>query len=1079
MDEDALRDFLLSRVPEDGSAIGNGALFALLRGELSDLSEEDYHATRDALIDEGVLERGRGRGGSVRRAIASEDEDDEEGEDFALTAPEAATPARRKATGNAKRKPAGPVAVASYRHGETRANNPEVGVVHSANDPDGPKKRWAYDPHIDPALMFDSARGVVERLIDDALAAGDAATMRTALEELKRMQAPYLAWAGKAERTSFEVDTVSLHVHERIDPATILANAKKRMAEGGADAWGQADLFGEAFAPLPLRQVLDFYRHEKGWANRLVAGDSLLVMNSLLQKEGMAGKVQMIYIDPPYGIKYGSNFQPFTSKRDVKDGADVDLTQEPEMLKAFRDTWELGIHSYLTHLRDRLLLARELLHESGSVFVQISDENLHRVRSLLDEVFGLPNFVGQIIIQKTGGFTRKTLPLIEDYLVWYAKDLNALKYRDIREHSSFPEAGDKYYRKLQLHNGSFRILSKSESDEPEITIDQGRIFRHGPLNSDGPSSNPKPFLFQGIEYECNSNRHWTVDAETDLPRVARSGHVFPMGNDVAFKLFWDFNPSKQRGNVWLDTQSGGFNSEKVYVVQTTEKVIERCLLMTTDPGDLVLDPTCGSGTTAFVAEKWGRRWITCDSSRVAITLAKQRLMTASFDWFTLRYPHEGLKGGFVYQTVPHVTPKSIANNPEIDVIYSEKHPAIAAVLDDLNAALLASPPAPFKPAQGYRKGKAVAFSTGERLEDWEVPFDWPADWPEAAKAHFDAFHAARQAMQKAMDASIAANAEQETLYDKPEKDPARLRVTGPFTVEAVPAPTVLSMDEAAPPQEADSSIARQGETSRQAQWRDELLRTGIRAKGKDADGKQKFIRLADLEAVPGCRHLHASGTVAEGADAGARLLVSFGPEHAALEQRQVELALDEAAKLRPAARFIVFAAFAFDPEAAKDIDEVTWPGVTLLKAQMNTDLLTEDLKKARASNQSFWLMGQPEVDLKRVGDDWQVEVHGFDYFDPVKGDLVSGGKANIAMWLLDTDYDGRSLMPSQLFFPMAGAQDGWNRLKKTIRAELDEELLEQFHGTVSLPFKAGENARVAVKIVDDRGIESLRILPLG
>ena len=494
--------------------------------------------------------------------------------------------------------------------------------------------------------------------------------------------------------------------------------------------------------------------------------------------------------------------------------------------------------------------------------------------------------------------------------------------------------------------------------------------------------------------------------------------------------------------------------------------------MTTDPGDLVLDPTCGSGTTAFVAEKWGRRWITCDTSRVAITLAKQRLMTASFDYYALRYPHEGLKGGFDYETVPHITLKSIANNPDIDTIHDEDHPKITAALEGLNAALAAAPPKPLKPAQGARKGKPVDFAKGDTLHEWEVPFDWPDDWPEAARAPFDAFHAARQAMQRRMDQSIADHAEQETLYDKPRPDLGKLRITGPFSVEAVPSPTVRSLEEAEAAEggEADASVARSGETSRQSAWRDELLKTGARAKGG------AMMRFAEFETLPGLRHLHASGSVAE---TGERIVVSFGPEHAALEQRQVELALSEAETLRPAPKYVLFCAFTFDPEAAKDIEATNWPGVTLLKAQMNTDLLTQDLKKKRASNQSFWLMGQPEAELRRRKDGlWEVEVMGFDYFDPRTGDVTSGGTRNIAMWSLDTDYDNRSLMPRQVFFPMADDKGGWNRLKKTVRAELDEDLLEQFHGTVSLPFEAGETGRVAIKIVDDRGIESLKIMSL-
>ena len=493
--------------------------------------------------------------------------------------------------------------------------------------------------------------------------------------------------------------------------------------------------------------------------------------------------------------------------------------------------------------------------------------------------------------------------------------------------------------------------------------------------------------------------------------------------------------------------------------------------MTTDPGDLVLDPTCGSGTTAFVAEKWGRRWITCDTSRVAVTLAKQRLMTASYDYYELRYPHEGLRGGFIYKTVPHVTLKSIANNPEIDGICERMHPAIESALKALNASLKKHPPAEaFVVTEGGRKGEKLNFAKGAGSLEWEVPFEFPDDWPKSVREPFDTFHAARQAMQKQMDLSIAAHAESEILYDQPEKSKTKLRITGPFTVEAVPFATVLSLDEAEQPREADVAIARSGESARQHSWRDELLKTGVRGKGGQS------LKFSSLETLPGTVCLHATGTF----DSGERVVVSFGPEHASLEQRQVEHALHEAEHLRPAPEFILFCAFSFDPEAAKDIDETKWAGVTLLKAQMNTDLLTEDLKKARSSNQSFWLMGQPDVDLrKRKDGTYEIEVNGFDYFDTAKGELVSGGKSRIAMWSLDTDYDDRSLFPRQVFFPMAGKGEGWAKLKRDIRAELDESQLDKFHGTVSLPFEAGDNRKIAVKIVDDRGIESLKVIPLS
>jgi adenine-specific DNA-methyltransferase len=500
------------------------------------------------------------------------------------------------------------------------------------------------------------------------------------------------------------------------------------------------------------------------------------------------------------------------------------------------------------------------------------------------------------------------------------------------------------------------------------------------------------------------------------------------------------------------------------------------MLMTTDPGDLVLDPTCGSGTTAYVAEKWGRRWITCDTSRVAITLAKQRLMTASFYYFALRYPNEGLKGGFIYKTVPHVTLKSIANNPEIDAIYERLHPSIEAALAEFNACLAVEPPsAPFAVTEGARKGQKLSLGKkGQALLEWEVPFDYPDGWSPEARPLFVAFHAARQKMQAEMDRSIASQADNETLYDQPENTKNKLRITGPFTVEAVPFPTVLSLEEHATHSpiglEADLAIARTGITSRQHSWRDELLKAGIRGKGG------QMLKFAELEVLPGTTCLHASGHL----DTGERVVISFGPEHGALEQRQVEHALGEAGDLFPRPKMIVFCAFAFDPEAAKDIDALK--GITALKAQMNTDLLTEDLKKAKSkstTNQSFWLMGQPDVLLTQRPDGlWQVEVNGFDYFDTSKGELVSGGKGKIAAWSLDTDYDGRSLFPHQFFFPMAGKDEGWMKLKKDIRAELDEDLLKHFVGTVSLPFEAGANLTVAVKIVDDRGIESLKVMKL-
>lgn len=961
--------------------------------------------------------------------------------------------------------------IISYRHLDKRVNNPEVGMVTPFTDPDGGKTRWKYDPHIDPSLQFDSQRAWTENLIDDALASNDPEQMKQALEALKKAQSPYLNWAGKAEHTSFVVDTVSLHVHERVDPASILAAVRKRMGKeeksNGKVKALQPGLFDAPFENLPLRDALDFYKHEKGWSNRLIAGDSLLVMNSLLQKESMAGKVQMIYFDPPYGIKYGSNFQPFfSSKKVAATDKEKDLTTEPEMLKAFRDTWELGIHSYLTYIRDRLQLSRDLLNDSGSIFVQISDENIDSVKQILSEIFGAKNLISVITIKKTTSTTSNLISNVSDYVIWYAKDKSKLKFNPLYKQRVWSEDENFGYNKIKLENGAVFGYTKATAEYFERKLAVSAKYDN--LTSDNPGSIFEFSAF-GKTFLPGANSYWKTDRD-NFERLYKANRVHTTTSTLYYvRCFNDF-PVIEINNFWDDVAIGGFGDPKIYVVQTNSKIVERCMLMTTTPGDLVLDCTCGSGTTAYVAEKWGRRWITCDTSRIAIALAKQRLMTSSFDYYELKYPNEGLKGGFFYETVPHITLKSIANNPDIDQIYDRLHPKIKEALTQLNKELIAQPPASFKVTEGRRKGESLDFSKKAEFLEWEVPFEAPDAWHEAQVKALDAFHQARIAMQKQMDEAIAAHADQEILYDKPIINKNRLRISGPFTVEAVPFPSVKALDEAEALDEADASIARTGESGRKHDWMAELAKTGIRGPNG------QMINFTDLELIPydkDMQNIHAIGHI----ENGDRVVVSFGPEHAALEQRQVANAMNEAGNLFPLPKMIVFCAFTFDPEAAKDIDAIK--GITALKAQMNTDLLTEDLKKARSSNQSFWLMGQPDVEVHKLKDGkYQVEVLGFDYFDTVKGELISGGKSKIAMWSLDTDYDERSLFPHQVFFPIAGNGEGWEKLKKNIRAELDEILLEKFHGTKSLPFEAGDNKKIAVKIIDDRGIESLKVMNL-
>jgi len=887
---------------------------------------------------------------------------------------------RPKPKSTGKKKP-----IEQYEHkGKQRVNNPPVGLVTPDTDPDvksgQPKKTYQYDPHLDPQLV----------------------------------------WAGKAEHTSFEIPTVSLHVHERIDPRSIIEAVRKKNGSN----YEQMSLFSSKEENPPLRDAIDFYKHRHNWSNRLIAGDSLLVMNSLLEKEGLGGQVQMIYIDPPYGIKYGSNFQPFVNKRDVKDGKDEDLTAEPEMVKAFRDTWELGIHSYLTYLRDRLLLARELLSESGSVFVQISDENVHHVRELMDEVFGTSHACGIIAFVKTGGKGGELLDTVNDFLLWYAKDKDRIKYR--QQYFEKILGGEKAASYVWVESQDRKVRRRLSLDEIERReIPSGwRLFSVQNMTSQSGGDNSRfPVEFEGKSFRPTKN-YWKTNQE-GMKNLIKANRLVVSGNNLNYVRYQDDFPFIPINNVWTDTAIAGFSGEdKMYVVQTAKRVLQRCILMTTDPGDLVFDPTCGSGTTAFIAEQWGRRWITCDTSRVATTLAKQRLMSSVFDYYELAHPEEGVGSGFIYKTVPHITLKSIANN---------------------------EPPG------------------------------------------------------------------QETLYDQPYADNRRTRVTGPFTVEAVPAPTVKPLTTIHSPLSGEgmvdsgekelatdhsslsTSIARSGETLRQREYRDELLKSGIRGKNG------QYILFSRVEPLAGTQWLHAEAetrpnekgamTVREAkvkygphpgpllrGEGGQRTVISFGPEHAPLEQRQVELAWEEARSLKPRPSLLVFAAFQFDPEAAKDIDEINpeKAGMTLLKVQMNADLLTDDLKKKRTSSESFWLIGQPDVKLKQIksGHDkgkYQVEVLGFDYYNTRTGTIESGGNEKIAMWLLDTDYDGRSLFPRQVFFPMAGENEGWSRLARNLKAEIDEELIEQYRGTISLPFEPGKHKRIAVKIVDDRGIESLLV----
>ena len=833
------------------------------------------------------------------------------------------------------KKKAKPEPVDQYTHdNEKRSNNPPVGLVTPGTDPDQPSKKYSYDPRLDP----------------------------------------YLQWSGKQENSEFEVDTVSLHVHERIDPLTILEKAMKPKQST------QQTMFNYFETPEnnpPLRDAIDFYKHDQNWSNRLIAGDSLLVMNSLLEKEGMEGKVQMIYMDPPYGIKYGSNFQPFVNKRDVKDGKDEDLTQEPEMIKAFRDTWELGIHSYLSYLKDRLLLSKKLLTESGSIFVQISDENVHHVREIMDEIFGSENFINIITFRrKINTLGSKLLGVVSDYLIWYGKNKKQIKFNRLFQNRSLQLGGT--WNFIELSNGNRRKLTKKEIENPNLLPTKCKIFASYKLAPAGFNKGADFLVsYNGKKYQAPhtaGGRSWKTN-EKGMETLVEKNRVLSAGDTLRFVAYYDDFPYKEIDNLWNDMAS---TTNKIYAVQTATDTIQRCMLMTTDPGDLVLDPTCGSGTTSFIAEQWGRRWITCDTSRIAVVLTKQRLMTSIFDYYQLTNIQEGISSGFDYGIVPHITLGSIANN---------------------------------EPSSN------------------------------------------------------------ETLYDQPLVIKNKDRISGPFTVEAVPSPTVKSLDVLSDDDSKSNSNISINNKNSQEQWRNELLKTGIRGKNNQ---KIEFSR---VETHPATKWLHADAETKE--DKPKRVMISFGPEHAPLEQRQVALAIEESQTLVPKPKMIIFTAMQFDPEAAKDIDELSWPDVIILKVEMNKDLLTKDLKKKRSNNESFWLMGQPDVELQKTKDaKYIITVNGFDYYNTRTGEVESGNSSKIAMWMLDTDYDGRSVYPQQVFFPMEEKTRGWNKLAKTLQAQIDEELITKYQGIESIPFEAGSNKRAAVKIIDDRGIESLKIISL-
>jgi adenine-specific DNA-methyltransferase len=851
------------------------------------------------------------------------------------------------------------------------------------------------------------------------------ASVRVAYERRNRDLDPQLVWRGKDEQdwSDLVVHAPQLYIQEKVHPKVLIDELVRQSKKAPSDDYEQIDLFAD-FNRLPEGvDKTEFYEHEQGWTNRMILGDSLQVMASLAEREGLRGKVQCIYIDPPYGIKFNSNFQWSTTSRDVKDSAGH-ITREPEQVKAFRDTWRDGIHSYLTYMRDRLHVARDLLTESGSVFVQIGDENVHLMRALLDEVFGSRNLVAQITVSKTGSLTGELLSSVADYLLWYARDKRGVKYRKLFDTRTERESDD--YSADPLKSGGFR---------------SGTTF---------------DYTHRGQGFSCREDEHWKVTRD-GLDRLAFADRLAPLRKSLRFKRYWEDFPVKEFSNIWLGF---GGATDIVYVVQTSRRLIERCVLMTTDPGDLVLDPTCGSGTTATVSEQWGRRWITIDTSRVALALARARIMGARYPYYLLSDSREGqlrqaeltgttpssqlvhgsVRHGFVYERVPHVTLRSIANDAEIEVIWERWQVALEPLREALNAELF------------------------ESWEEWEIPRDADDAWSERAKELHSQWWEARIARQQEIDASIAAKAEFEYLYDKPYEDKRKVRVAGPFTVESLSPHRVLGVDandELIDPLQSDALDADAEQTFT------ETILENLKAAGVQQAHKEDRITFTSLTAWPG-KLVCGEGRYLEG-EAEKRAAIFIGPEFGTVLRTDLVQAAREAGD----AGFDVLVACAFSYEA--HATEFTKLGsIPVLKARMNADLHMADDLKATGKGNLFVVFGEPDIELLDAEDGKvQVKLNGVDVFDPSTGEVRSDSAEGIACWFIDTEYNEESFFVRQAYF--LGADDPYKALKTTLKAEIDEDAWATLHSDVSRPFDKPETGRIAVKVINHLGDEVMKV----
>lgn len=866
-----------------------------------------------------------------------------------------------------------------------------------------------------------------------------------------------LVWRGKDRQdwSDLVVNAPPVYIQEKIHPKVLIDELQRQSRK--EEPAPTLDLFSD-FNGIDPDQRTEFYQHGQHWSNRMILGDSLQVMASLAQREAVKGKVQCIYFDPPYGIKFNSNWQVSTQARDVKDGKQAEISREPEQIKAFRDTWRDGIHSYLTYLRDRLSVMRELVTESGSVFVQIGDENVHRVRSLMDEIFGHDNFVSQIAFVTTTSQTSKYLPPVTDLVLWYARDRTRLKFR--------PSLAPKDY---ETQAGSAFALFENDCVVSRRRTGEAseRLLVYDNLTSRSGAGAASPVLeVQGGTFKPASGG-WKTSL-IGLQRLNRAGRIGVKGKGAFYVRYFDDFPFVPRNNLWRDTQSGGMGKEtRVYVVQTNEAVIQRCLLMATDPGDLVLDPTCGSGTTAYVAEQWGRRWITIDTSRVALALARTRLMAARYPYYLLADTKEGrekemqvsgkilstvdaqgdVRQGFVYERAPHIMLSSIANNAEIDVIWETQQRALEPLLEALNE------------------------GTKNSWQEWEVPREASDAWTEAAKRAHAKWWEERIARQKEIDASIAKNAEVELLYDRPYQDSSRVRVAGPFTVESLSPHRVVPTDDE---ELVDALNAKQGKRRRTkfitppTDFAD-LVLEHLRTTGVQQAEKRGTLRFLSLQGWPG-EYVNAEGRFMEG-ETERRAAIFIGPEFGTLSRVDLAAAAREATE----ARFDALVACAFNFDAHATLDRLG--SLPILKAKMNPDLHMGGELKNTGKGNLFVVFGEPDIDVEDQGGGMlRVRVKGIDVFDPNTGEIRSNDTKGIAAWFIDDDYNEESFFVRHAYF--LGANDPYKALKTALKAEIDEDAWATLYSEVSRPFKRPITKRIAVKVINHFGDEVMKVFPV-